>query len=70
LGSPAPVLKENGGTVIEDFVVYGLPLGPIGIVLNRLVVRRQLAAIFDYRRARIDELLPGPPSARAISQPT
>jgi ligand-binding SRPBCC domain-containing protein len=49
--------REQGGTVIEDFVVYELPLGPLGLVLNRLAVRRQLDAIFDYRQAQIDALL-------------
>ncbi len=49
--------REHGGTVIEDFVVYQLPLGPLGHVLNRVAVRRQLDAIFDYRQAQIASLL-------------
>ena len=49
--------RDQGGTVIEDFVVYELPLGPLGRLLNRLAVRRQLDAIFDYRRAEIGQLL-------------
>lgn len=62
--------RENGGTVIEDFVVYQLPLGPLGALLNHLVVRRQLDAIFDHRRDRIEALLlaggTGRPPARAL----
>ena len=50
---------EHGGTVIEDFVVYALPLGPLGPLVNRLTVRRQLDAIFDFRRAQIAILLAG-----------
>ena len=50
---------EDGGTAIEDLVVYEIPFGPLGAVVHRLVVRRQLEAIFDYRRARIDEMLGG-----------
>lgn len=50
---------ENGGTLIEDFVVYEPPLGPLGAVLDALTIRRQLAAIFDYRARRVDELLGG-----------
>jgi ligand-binding SRPBCC domain-containing protein len=49
--------REAGGTLIEDFVVYELPLGPLGVLVDRLTVRRQLDAIFDYRRAQIEALL-------------
>jgi ligand-binding SRPBCC domain-containing protein len=49
--------REDGGTAIEDFVVYELPLGPLGVLVDRLTVRRQLDAIFDYRRAQIEALL-------------
>jgi len=49
--------RENGGTAIEDFVVYEAPFGPIGALMNRLVIERQLRDIFDYRQRRIKELL-------------
>ena len=45
------------GTLIEDLVVYEPPLGPIGALLDRLVIRRQLAQIFDYRQRRIEAVL-------------
>jgi ligand-binding SRPBCC domain-containing protein len=48
---------ERGGTLIEDRVVYEVPLGPLGRLLDRLVIRRQLDQIFDYRRRRIEVLL-------------
>ena len=47
---------QHGGTLVEDIVVYELPVGAFGALLNRVMVRRQLDAIFDYRRARIDEV--------------
>lgn len=46
---------EEGGTVIKDFVVYEPPLGPLGALLDAVIIRRQLAAIFEYRRGRIEE---------------
>lgn len=49
--------REEGGTAIEDLVVYEPPLGPLGGLLDVLVIRRQLAAIFEYRRQRIDALV-------------
>jgi len=39
--------------------VYEPPLGPLGAVLDALTIRRQLAAIFDYRARRVDALLKG-----------
>ena len=50
-------LEEDDGTVVEDRVVYRLPLGPIGRALHAAVVGRQLRAAWDYRTARIVELL-------------
>jgi ligand-binding SRPBCC domain-containing protein len=50
---------EPGGTLIEDLVVYEPPLGPLGALLDRLVIRRQLGQIFEYRRRRIEGLLAG-----------
>lgn len=38
------------GVEIRDRVTYRLPMGPVGRVVHRLVVRAQLEAIFDYRR--------------------
>ncbi|HET7417117.1 MAG TPA: SRPBCC family protein [Solirubrobacterales bacterium] len=37
-------------TVISDRVRYSIPFGPLGELANRLLVRRDLAQIFDYRR--------------------
>ena len=52
-------VEEAGGTVMEDRVTYRLPLGPIGELVHRLGVRRQLEAIFAYRRDRLRSLLAG-----------
>lgn len=41
------------GTVMRDTVRYALPLGPLGEVAHRLLVRRDLAAIFDFRREAV-----------------
>ncbi len=43
--------------MIEDLVAYELPLGPVGGLVNRIAVRRELEAIFDFRQAQIDRLL-------------
>ena len=51
--------RQDGGTTIEDFVVYAPPLGPVGALLDRLSIRRQLREIFDFRSRRIAELLAG-----------
>lgn len=49
----------GGGTQIIDIVRYALPLGPLGAVAHWLTVRRDVAAIFDYRRGEIAERFGG-----------
>lgn len=44
-------------TVIRDEVRYRLPLGPLGSVAERLLVRHDIERIFAYRRERIERLL-------------
>ena len=64
---PAP----GGGTVCRDRVTYQLPGGPVGRVMNALMVKRQLMGIFEYRRKVIAERLglsdsSQPPVVRAL----
>jgi ligand-binding SRPBCC domain-containing protein len=49
-----------GGTVMRDTVRYALPFGPLGAAAHRLLVARDLAAIFDHRARRVAELITGP----------
>ena len=39
----------RGGTLMRDRVDYSLPLGPLGWLADLLLVRRDLARIFDHR---------------------
>jgi ligand-binding SRPBCC domain-containing protein len=41
------------GVQMEDVVDYALPWGPLGRLAHAVAVRRQLEAIFAYRRRRI-----------------
>ena len=43
----------DGGTLIEDHVVYELPLGPLGEIVHRLFVRAELRKIFRHRARTI-----------------
>jgi ligand-binding SRPBCC domain-containing protein len=43
----------RGGTTMRDTVRYALPLGPLGRLAHRLLVRRDLAAIFDFRQEAV-----------------
>jgi ligand-binding SRPBCC domain-containing protein len=52
-------IDQDGGTLIRDRVLYLLPLGLLGRVVERLVIRRQLRAIFSYRQRVIAEIFPG-----------
>jgi ligand-binding SRPBCC domain-containing protein len=46
----------EGGTKIEDRVVYALPLGLLGDLAHALWVGRRLNYIFDFRRQVIAEI--------------
>jgi ligand-binding SRPBCC domain-containing protein len=48
---------EGRGTLMRDTVRYALPGGPLGALPHALFVRRELAAIFDYRARRVPALL-------------
>lgn len=50
----------DGGTIIRDRVRYQLSLGPLGAIAHLVLVRRDLAKIFDYRQAAVERLLLGP----------
>ena len=47
----------DGGTVMRDVVRYAIGFGPFGALAHALVVQRDLARIFDFRAAKVPELL-------------
>ena len=50
--------QQDGAVLMEDHVDYALPFGPVGRLVHRLRVRKQLEEIFDYRRRAIEEIFP------------
>jgi ligand-binding SRPBCC domain-containing protein len=46
-----------GGTRMRDTVRYELPFGPLGALAHRVLVRRDLEAIFAFRAERVAALL-------------
>lgn len=53
--------NANGGTDIDDVVVYSLPFGVIGRLVAP-IVRLQLARIFDFREREVTRILGAPPA--------
>ena len=47
----------DGGTLMTDTVRYALPFGPLGSLAHRVLVRRDLERIFDYRAQAVPALL-------------
>jgi ligand-binding SRPBCC domain-containing protein len=47
-----------GQTEVRDLVHYIPPLGPFGALINSLIIKRQLAAIFDYRGKALEFISP------------
>src|SRR3954454_4940115 len=50
----------EGGTLVEDDVTYELPLGRLGELAHRLVVRGELQRIFRFRSHAIARILEAP----------
>lgn len=46
----------SGGVEMTDLVHYKVPFGWLGDLANTLFVERQLAAIFDYRWNKLEEV--------------
>ncbi len=59
----------DGGTRVRDDVTYEVPVGVAGDVLNRFVIRNELAGIFLYRSWAIRQALadPGPGTGRTVA---
>ena len=57
------------GTLIHDEIAYRLPLGPLGDLAHRVVVRRELEWIFRYRAAAVRSIFApaGPPTGRTVA---
>ena len=47
----------DGATIMRDDVRYAIGFGPLGVVADVLLVRRDLDRIFDYRAERVRALL-------------
>jgi ligand-binding SRPBCC domain-containing protein len=54
----SPLQGGARGVDMHDHVAYELPFGFLGRAVHRLLVRRQLEAIFDYRTQAIDRIFP------------
>ena len=48
------------GALMRDRVEYELPFGSVGRLAHRVLVRRQLETIFDFRRRAIEKIFPPP----------
>jgi len=48
---------DGAETIMRDTVRYRIGFGPLGTLADRLLVRRDVARIFDFRAQRVRELL-------------
>lgn len=46
----------NGGVKMTDIVSYAIPYGPLGSLINKMLVRNEILQIFRYREAKVEEL--------------
>jgi uncharacterized protein YbjT (DUF2867 family)/ligand-binding SRPBCC domain-containing protein len=59
----------DGGTLVRDEVVYALPFGLLGDVVNRLAVRNELERIFRHRADTVRRVFApaGAPTGRTVA---
>ena len=50
-------VEDDGGTIVDDRIVYRLPLGAAGTLLHAVLVGRQLTAAWRHRTRRLAEVL-------------
>lgn len=48
---------DGGETIMRDVVRYAIGFGPPGMPAGRLLVRRDLGMIFQFRAQRVRELI-------------
>lgn len=48
--------EVTGGTKMTDKLYYSLPLGPIGKMANRLIIKNKVLSIFEYRKKVLADL--------------
>ena len=51
-------IPQNGGVLMKDRVRYRLPFGPLGDLVHKLVVKKKIEGIFDFRRQKLESLFP------------
>lgn len=49
--------EQDGGTLMKDIVSYQPPFGFLGTIMNNLVIKGKLEAIFRHRTKVVKELL-------------
>lgn len=51
--------KTTGGVIVGDDLEYSLPLGPLGALAQKALVRRQLLEIFRFRQLALTKIFEG-----------
>jgi ligand-binding SRPBCC domain-containing protein len=46
----------NGNTLMKDKISYKLPFGFLGVIAQKLFVKKQLTSIFEYRFSTLERL--------------
>jgi ligand-binding SRPBCC domain-containing protein len=50
--------EVEGGVEMRDIVHYKVPMGPVGLLLNSLLIRKKVEQIFSFRLKKLEELFP------------
>jgi ligand-binding SRPBCC domain-containing protein len=50
------LIPADNGIMMKDIVTYVPPYGILGDIANKIIIRKKLTEIFDYRQTRINTL--------------
>lgn len=64
--------ESECGTIVRDLIHYSVGFGPFGEIARKLVVKKQLATMFEHRKTTLERKfgpLPAPKSATSEPKP-
>lgn len=51
--------ETSNGVIVGDHLKYSLPLGPLGVLAQNIIVKRQLEEVFRYRQRALAKIFAG-----------
>lgn len=50
------LFQNKNKVIMKDLVLYAIPYGLVGEILHKLIIRKRLEYIFQFRKQKLDEI--------------